>query len=107
MAMIDKPISLDELGARCKAIGPFRRASVLDVAGIATVLLFVSKTVGTTQELTTATEGAGASRAPSEPWSTVNRRCCQRARQVQGQVQGQASKPEPDAGNQYSTRRTC
>jgi hypothetical protein len=56
--MIDKPISLDELGPRSKPIGPFRRANVLAVAGIATVLLFISKTVGTTQELPTVTQGA-------------------------------------------------
>lgn len=55
--MIEKLVSLDELGPHWKAIRPFRRASVMDLAGIAALLLFISETVGTTQELPTATRG--------------------------------------------------
>jgi hypothetical protein len=55
--MIEKPVFLDELGPRLMAFRPFRRASIMAVAGIAALLLFISQTVGTAQELPTATRG--------------------------------------------------
>ena len=52
--MIEKPAPLDELGPRWKAVSPFRRMSIMVVAGIAALLLSISETAGTAQELPTA-----------------------------------------------------
>jgi hypothetical protein len=63
--MIEKPIFLDELGPRRRVVRPVRRASIMAITGITAILMFISETVGTAQELPTVTKSTGVPFDPS------------------------------------------
>jgi hypothetical protein len=64
--MIEKCVFLDELGPHRRVVRPVRRAGITAVTGLATVLMFISETVGTAQEVPTATQGAAVPFDPSD-----------------------------------------